>query len=141
MSIGDNAGVGAAGASSGSGWRRLSGAFGVLSAASGLMLVVRPRAMGALYGLPRSVTLLRLIGVRDLLIGTTILAAPRRGGPLWARGVSDAADALLIAWQGVRRGSPWGSALRMSVALGSAGLAVAAAREAFAPSRRCGDRP
>jgi hypothetical protein len=78
--------------------------FAIASLGSGALLVLAPQRMGKLYGLPRSRSLLRLLGARDVLIGA-LQSRPkaRRFGAL-ARACSDLGDAVLIAEEARRRG-------------------------------------
>ncbi len=79
-------------------------ALGVLSLVSGIAIIAAPLALGSLYGLPRWRGVLRFIGVRDVVIGTGLLISSEWPWFMWARCVSDATDAVLIAVEGFRSG-------------------------------------
>lgn len=73
-------------------------ALGVLSVASGGIMLVAPRAMAHVYALPRKpVALLRAIAVRDFVIGLGLLSPRWRRTAAVARGIADVGDSILIA--------------------------------------------
>jgi hypothetical protein len=98
--------------------------LGLLSIVSGGALIFAPLKLAAVYGLPRSVALARLIGLRDIAIGLGILKLHETNA--WfvaARGASDALDTVLIALQGMHIKRTCGTAVRIPVALISSSLA------------------
>jgi hypothetical protein len=99
-----------------------------LSLLGGGALLIAPRMTGAFFGLPtESPTFLRVLGVRDLLIGAALAAGAHREG-LLARGVSDVFDTALIVREGVRgRSSVVGTIVRAIVGGTSAAVALHAA--------------
>lgn len=110
---------------------RLSRALGWLSFGSGVALLVAPRPLGRLYGLPSSLGLLRALGVRDLIIGAGLLREGPRRAWLVARALSDALDTALIAAD-ARRGdrSAFATAGRLAIGLGTAVLSSSLAADA-----------
>jgi hypothetical protein len=73
-------------------------ALGILSVASGGVMLVAPHTMARLYALPRKpVALLRAIAVRDFLIGLGLLSPRWRRTAAVARGIADVGDSILIA--------------------------------------------
>lgn len=99
-----------------------------LSLLGGGALLIAPRATGAFFGLPTESSLfLRVLGVRDLLIGAALLSGAHRQG-LLARGLSDAFDTALIVREGVRgRSSITRTVLRAAIGATSAAIAIKAA--------------
>lgn len=99
--------------------RDLALAVAALSLASGAALLIAPRPVGALYGLPRRRRLLRWLGLRDMAIGALGLAGNLRISS-WARAAADLYDAVLIGGAGAgtdRRGSA--TKLRVAIAIHS----------------------
>jgi hypothetical protein len=108
----------------------LARALAALSVAGGLGLLLTPAALGAVFGLPRRVRLLRGLGVRDIVIGALGLAGHVRLS-LGARSISDLGDAGLILREAGRRGriGPV-DAGRVGIALLSCTLACTTLRSA-----------
>jgi hypothetical protein len=82
-------------------------AMGVLSAASGLLLMAAPRAIGQRYALPPAPLLCRALGLRDLAVGWLLMRrATARNGCAF-RALADGSDACLMVMQVVigRRGA------------------------------------
>jgi hypothetical protein len=74
---------------------------------SGLGLLVAPRAMARIYGLPSKPTLVRALGARDVFIGCGLWRRSRLLLWWWlARTVSDALDVGLMVRQRVGARSP-----------------------------------
>jgi hypothetical protein len=104
----------------------LRAAIGTLSLASGVALLLRPRPLGRLYGLPPDASLLRALGARDVLVGLLTLAPARAAWGLRGRAASDLLDGALIVWEARRRPRPLPATCgRVAVAMGSAVLAGA----------------
>jgi len=59
-------------------------ALGVLSLISGVAIIGMPLALASLYGLPRWRWVLRIIGVRDVIIGTGLLISSEWPWFMWA---------------------------------------------------------
>jgi hypothetical protein len=99
-----------------------------LSLLGGGGLLIAPRMTGALFGLPtESPTLLRALGVRDIVIGGMLLTGAHRAG-LIARGASDAFDSALIVREAVRGKRSWGGTIvRAAIGATSAVVAITAA--------------
>lgn len=72
-----------------------TGVIGAASLLSGAIALVAPRVMADLYGMPRRP--MRALGARDIAIGVFLLARRCTRPALFARGLSDAADVVLIA--------------------------------------------
>lgn len=73
-------------------------ALGILSVASGGVMLVAPHTMARLYALPQKpLALLRAIAVRDFLIGLGLLSPRWRRTAAVARGIADVGDSILIA--------------------------------------------
>jgi len=77
-------------------------ALGVLSVASGALLLAAPSRMARLYALPENTSLLRLMGLRDLAIGASLLRSDDRRAATVARALSDVVDFALMAGLGTR---------------------------------------
>ncbi|HEU4408185.1 MAG TPA: hypothetical protein VFS43_23180 [Polyangiaceae bacterium] len=101
----------------------LARALGQLSLASGIALLITPRPLGRLFGLPPRPSLLRALGVRDVAIGAGLLGGGRRRAWLVARAASDALDAALIA-RASKPGARAKTWARVAVALGSSALSL-----------------
>lgn len=71
--------------------------LGLMSVICGGAMLAAPRASRLLYGLPASRTLLRLLGARDVLIGSALLFRTTRRVGLSLRSLADASDSALIA--------------------------------------------
>jgi hypothetical protein len=93
-------------------------ALGVLSLISGVAIIGMPLALASLYGLPRWRLVLRIIGVRDVIIGTGLLISSDWPWFMWARCASDSIDALLIVVEGFRSGQLIVAALKFAVGCG-----------------------
>ena len=93
-------------------------ALGVLSLISGVAIIGMPLALASLYGLPRWRWVLRIIGVRDVIIGTGLLISSEWPWFMWARCASDAIDALFIVVEGFRSGQFAVAALKFAVGCG-----------------------
>jgi hypothetical protein len=91
--------------------------LGLLSVACGGAMLFAPRALGALFTLPPSRTLIRLLGARDVLIGGALLVPASRRLGLVLRSLADTGDGVLIGTE-VARG-------RRDAARGSFSMAVA----------------
>jgi hypothetical protein len=121
-----------------SGAKERSRLLGALSIGSGLVLLVRPRSAGALYGLPSCVRMLRALGARDVAIGWLLIS--RRTQPLGCtlRGMADAFDLGLITLEAARGPRPgYASALQVLGALSLVALDLTlAARTQQAATRR-----
>ena len=104
--------------------------LGAASLASGIALILWPAGMAVVYELPAQYGVAGLIGARDVVIGLGLLRAVRSPRFMWARCVSDACDAVLIASDGVHTGRYWAAALRDTVALLVCVVAFRLARDA-----------
>lgn len=98
--------------------------LGGLSLVSGLAVLVAPRAMMELYGMP--VRLAPVLGIRDIAIGAAFFAPRLRRLAAVGRALGDGMDALVIATNAKSRSAAM-TAFRLLVAVGSA---YAGAREA-----------
>jgi|SRR6478735_637444 len=96
--------------------------IGLLSVACGGAMLAAPRLFGALFSLPRSRSLVLLLGARDLLIGSALLLPASRRLGLVLRALADTSDAVMIGSQLARKNT---TRLRGAVALGVAGLSAA----------------
>ena len=106
--------------------------LGALSVATGAILLVSPRSLTELFKLPRTETVGRALGLRDVVAGTLLLAPSTRRAGLLLRGASDATDAVLAASETLRGRRP----LRHTAITIVGGLALAAL--SFGLSRRTG---
>ena len=106
-------------------------ALGVLSLISGVAIIGMPWALASLYGLPRWRWVLRIIGVRDVIIGTGLLISSEWPWFMWARCASDAIDALLIVVEGFRSGQFAVAALKFAVGCGVVVVSGTLARNAM----------
>jgi len=106
-------------------------ALGVLSLISGVAIIGMPLALASLYGLPRWRWVLRIIGVRDVIIGTGLLISSDWPWFMWARCASDAIDALLIVVEGFRSGQFAVAALKFAVGCGVVVVSGKLARNAM----------
>jgi len=71
--------------------------FGLFSLACGGAMIAAPRLLGTLFSLPRNRTLVRLLGARDVLIGSALLVPASRRLGLALRALADTSDGLMIA--------------------------------------------
>jgi hypothetical protein len=94
-------------------------AGGALSTASGVALVLAPRPVARVYGLPDGRVVVVLLGVRDVAIGLGLAIGRAKRGWWIARAISDGFDAILIA-AGPRKQSSLATAGRVAAALGLA---------------------
>ena len=60
-------------------------------------MLAAPRLFGRLFVLPESRKLIRLLGARDLVIGSALLVSPSRRLALVLRCLADTTDGLMIA--------------------------------------------
>jgi hypothetical protein len=79
--------------------------FGLLSLACGGAMIAAPRLFGPLFSLPRNRTLVRLLGVRDVLIGSALLVPASRRLGLALRALADTGDGVMIANELARKGT------------------------------------
>jgi hypothetical protein len=98
--------------------------IGALSIACGVGMLVAPRLFATMFSLPRERGLIRVLGARDVLIGSALAFPRTRSLGLRLRSVADMGDGLLIARE-VRLGHT--GAIR-----GVFSLLVAAGSAAFA---------
>ena len=76
--------------------QKLARGIGWLSVVVGLQLVAAPKSGTRNFGMGERPTLGRVMGVRDLVVGTGLLRGKDTRTWLVARGINDAADAALI---------------------------------------------
>ncbi len=76
--------------------QKLARGIGWLSLAIGLSLVISPTPGTRAFGMGDRPTLGRLMGARDLVVGTGLLRGKETKTWLMARGINDALDAALI---------------------------------------------
>jgi len=76
---------------------QLGRALGWLSIGVGLAALLAPRAIARNAGLPSS-TLLRAVGVRELLCGVGLLTQPKAPAWRWSRVAGDAMDLALLGY-------------------------------------------
>ena len=93
-------------------------------------MIIRPLDMESLYGLPQSVGLGQILGVRDVAIGVGLLSNRRIRGLMWARAASEVFDAVLIGVAAALSGNTWSGAWRIAVALLAAAFASKLAGDA-----------
>ncbi len=124
--------------------RRLDSAIAAASLASGVAMIVAPDTLDRVYGLRLPRRQLRMLGVRDALVGAALLRWRRSAAPMLARAVADAMDARVLARQRESVGADERIVYdaRLAVAIGLAAVAplLALARgNKFAdlPHRRC----
>lgn len=109
--------------------RLIARGVGVVSIGLGAFLAGAPGPASELFGMAGYRQIVRLLGLRDLVIGAGLASgrAPRR----WAiaRAVADAADAAMLLGGAVAGAfSRWKVLLGIGVALGSGGLGFWLAR-------------
>jgi len=88
--------------------------------------VIAPDALGRLIGVrsrPKSRTLLRLYGLRELAAGAGILTQPRAAGWMWSRVAGDAVDLASLA---AALGRPKNDKMRVGLAIASVAGVTAA---------------
>jgi len=73
--------------------------LGTVSVASGIASIVAPRRMAELYKLPRRPTLVRTLGVRDVIVGALLFSPPTTRAALLLRGLADMVDSGIVASQ------------------------------------------
>jgi hypothetical protein len=71
--------------------------LGLFSVACGGAMLAAPRLFGALISLPKSPTLVQILGARDVLIGSALLVPTSRRLALALRSLADTGDGVLIA--------------------------------------------
>lgn len=76
--------------------------LGLLSLACGGAMLFAPRVLGGLFMLPANRSLIRLLGARDVLIGSALLIPASRRVGLALRSLADAGDGVLIATEVAR---------------------------------------
>jgi hypothetical protein len=96
--------------------------LGLLSVACGGAMLAAPRLFGAVFALPASRSLVRLLGARDLLIGGALLAPSSRRVGLVLRSLSDTGDGMMIATEMARDRT---NVVHGGIALAVAGLSAA----------------
>lgn len=104
--------------------------IGWASLGSGLACIAVPVVMSRVFGMGTMPRLLRVIGVRDTLIGTGLLTQPDFGVWLGARAAADGSDAVLLG-MGILLGRfrRWNAKLAFVLAVTfSAGAAILARR-------------
>lgn len=76
---------------------QMAQALGYLSIGAGVAKIAAPGSISKLIGLKEDhSTMMRVLGVREIVMGMGILARPKPAGWLWSRAVGDAVDALLL---------------------------------------------
>jgi uncharacterized membrane protein len=75
---------------------RAGDALGWLSVGLGLAALLAPRAVGRSIGMPNHASILRAVGVRELVSGAGLLTQKDRTPWLWSRVVGDAMDLALL---------------------------------------------
>ena len=110
--------------------RTIARGVGVVSIGLGLFMTVAPGAASDLFGMTGYSRIVRLLGLRDLVIGAGLLSglAPRRW--VLARAVSDTGDAAMLAG-----GAATGAFTRL-LAVPGIGVALGFARLGFWLARR-----
>lgn len=108
--------------------------IGWASLGSGLACITLPGPMSRVFGMGSMPRLLRVLGVRDALIGAGLLTQPDLATWMGARAVADGSDAMLLGTGMVLGRFPrWNARLSLALAaIFSAG--------AFALSRRLAER-
>lgn len=91
----------------------------LLSVACGGAMLAAPRLFGALFSLPRSRTLILLLGARDVLIGSALLVPSSRRVALTLRALADTSDGVMIATELARKNT---TLVRGALSLAAAGL-------------------
>jgi hypothetical protein len=76
--------------------------LGMFSIQSGVAILVAPRQMARVYALPPRPGLMRLLGVRDIVLGLALLG-PRARGALKARALADCCDLALISSEAISK--------------------------------------
>lgn len=84
----------------------LSRGLGWFSVALGAAELLAGRRMAQALGMEHRTPLIRLFGLRELLVGFGILARPTTPALLWARVGGDALDLAALASEGLRRDNP-----------------------------------
>jgi uncharacterized membrane protein len=111
----------------------LTRGLGFASLAIATAELVAPRAVASAIGLEpkfRTSAALRLLGLRELAVGMSILFQPRRPIPIWARVAGDVANLGLLAWAATGKRTK-----TERVAAAFLGLAGTTALDAFAARR------
>ena len=84
----------------------LSRGLGWFSIALGTAELLAGRRMAASLGIEHRTPLVRLFGLREILVGFGILARPTSPALLWARVGGDALDLAALAAEGLRADNP-----------------------------------
>lgn len=114
---------------------RIGQALGWFSVGLGLSELLAPREVARLAGVKENVTAVRLVGLRELLTGLGLLAAPEAPGWRWARVAGDAMDLALL---GAGAENP-GRAKKAALAV--AGITALDVASGLRGSRRLDGRP
>jgi uncharacterized membrane protein len=76
--------------------QRLARSLGWLSLGLGLTKLVTPRTIARVTGLNSKHGVIRLLGLREILHGVSILNSPKPIGPLWSRVLGDIIDLAVL---------------------------------------------
>lgn len=105
---------------------RAGQSIGLMSLGLGSATLFAPRAISAFIGAEDSahnLRVLRLIGLRDIVLGTALLSKPRDPHLLWARVASDVLDLTLLA-NAARKPSPGRGRLAWMAAAAAAAVGI-----------------
>ncbi len=113
---------------------QLANVLGWLSIGIGVAHLLAPRAVAKTAGLPASTTMVRTMGVRELVCGVGLLNQPRSPLWRWSRVAGDAADLVMLGMATRAPGSARGRlAATALVVAGVAALDVVASTRAARP--------
>jgi len=106
---------------------RVGRGLGWFSIGLGLAEIAAPLTVARMIGVRSNATLLRMVGLREILTGVGLLAQPEAPGWRWARVVGDVMDLALLGSSATRNGSEPGKAATASMAvLGVTAVDIAA---------------
>src|SRR4051812_42665364 len=84
---------------------RVGRGLGWFSIGLGLAQIAAPRAVARMIGVPLNASVLRMVGVREILTGVGLLTQPEAPGWRWARVVGDVMDLALLGASARKDGS------------------------------------
>ena len=76
--------------------KRMAPGIGWFSIALGVLLLVTPKGVSRALGIDNRVTVLRVIGVREIVVGVGILRQPDPAPWQWGRVIGDIMDVTLM---------------------------------------------
>ncbi|HYG73667.1 MAG TPA: hypothetical protein VEK08_01440 [Planctomycetota bacterium] len=110
--------------------RQMARALGWISIGLGVAEIVAPKKMEQFMGIAdgKNTTILRIMGIREVLQGVDILSHRDPAPGVWARVAGDAVDAVLLSAAARKTRRPRGMAAAFALAFGITALDVLTAK-------------